>query len=513
MADVNAILIDDSTLINNFYKILAHEYGFDEVFKKIGVSAKFDFDSDDIKKINEWLNDSSTGADPKVNLIKQFEDFRAISKDPEKFEEQIKLVADLYESIIEVFDFTKKYNLKFLDYKENLNYVKNSQDFTFQLEYFRRDNLVHPLRVFLLGCYIIYADEEFWIYRTLESVKKDIPWTSHVLFSHIYILELSQQKDFLLKSVFLIWMISSLFHDIGRSIEDAKIVINDITKTYASLPNFSWGCKKISNGNEGFSGIELSCLAVQPNEIGSRKIGALIKFLKMVRAEKRNFIKAKIETKIKDLDHGAISAVLSTDYNYLEENELNFFQPVFSDKSVPFLIYLFVHYSFISISLHDNKRYFFVSPLTQLLVATDILQEWNRITKIGDIKRKICPCERIELKFYNSDGSKGKILEVIIPYEKPEDDLIKEIFDRRDKEHNDLVEELANSQDEIEIFNKFFDKGVEVRIGYLEDEKNEILKLKICGFCGYITSKEDKPTKDFNNLTCSNARCESYGRT
>lgn len=507
------IYINDDTLINNFYEILAHEYAFDEIFKKIGINPKINLTLDEVKRINEWLNNNSE-RNPKVELIRQFENFRAISKDPKKFEDQIKYTTKLFELIIDAFNISKECDLKFLDYKENLNYLKNSQDFSLRLQNFKRDNLIHPLRVFLLGCYIINADKNFWIDRTMESIKKDLFPTSNILFGPIYLKLGITNNDFRLKLVFLMWMVASLCHDIGRSIEDANETIKDVTIAYGSLPKFRWGCINISSGTKKIYELKLSSLIITPDEIGERKKRALFAFLEWVYPDEKKYryIEKIMKDKYEKLDHGVISAILSTDYEYLKYlEEENAFIEILKNP-VRFLCYSLIHYSFISISLHNNQRYFFTSPLTQLFIAVDTLQEWNRVTKIGDVERKIYPCDRIELKFDDLKGSKGKIIEAIIPYEEPTDDYIKEIFNRRKTDHEDLVKELTKSQEE-KMFYNFFDKGVELRIGYLEAKSKEILKLKICGFCGRITHINEKgANKDMNNLICSNPECESHER-
>ncbi len=601
MGKESIIYINDDTLINNFYGILKHEYAFDAIFEKIGINPNFNINLNEVKKINQWLKNNDSETDPKIELIRQFENFRAISKDPEKFEDQIKSAAQLFELIIDAVNISKECDLKFLDYKENLDYLKNSQDFFFKLEYFKRDNLVHPLRVFLLGCYIIYSDTDFWIDRIMESVKKDLYSTSDILFGPIFLKLALSTKDFRLKLLFLMWMVASLCHDIGRSIEDANETIKKVTITYGKLPKFCWSYIDISSGSRESSELELSSLCIKPDEIGEKKIKALFAFLEWIKPEylfnwkeipgkdsgrlidllkqnysidwvktaiiekidndktikvsagknyislslnnektkvnleiddgrtdefiantiigklkiykpiKRQYIERIMKEKYKNRDHGMISAILATNYEYLKYFEENAYIQIFKNP-VPFLCYLLIHYSFISISLHDSERYFFTSPLTQLFIAVDTLQEWDRITKIGDIKRVIYPCDRIELKFDDLKGSKGKVIEAIIPFDEPNDDLIKEIFDRRKTDHEDLVIELTKAQDE-KLFNDFFDKGVELRIGYLETKSKEILKLKICGFCGWITSRTEKGfNRDMNNLICRNSKCESHER-
>ncbi len=243
-----SVHINDSVLINNLYKILENEYGFKDIFNRIGISPKLNLNTDEIKKINDWIKINPPGDNSKIELIKQLESFRNISNDPKKFNIQVKSVVNLYKSIIDIFDFTKEYNLEFLDYKEHLKYLETSQIFIFEKENFKRDNLVHQLRVFLLGSYIINTDKDFWMRRVYESIKKDLPFSSHILFGP----QLSN-VEFRLKSLFFAWMIVSLFHDVGRSIEDANKTMNGIKEQYKTLPKFRWGYYRDFYGIKKFS--------------------------------------------------------------------------------------------------------------------------------------------------------------------------------------------------------------------------------------------------------------------
>lgn len=504
--------IDDDILINNFYEILKNEYGFIEIFKNIGISPQPNLNSDEIKKIKTYLKNNS-GIDLKIELIRQLEVFRDTGKELTKFEDQIKSVIKLYRLIIDIFsnNYLTEYDLKFLDYDENLNYLKRSQDFSFQLKKFKRDNLIHQLRVFLLGCYIINSDKKFWIDRTWSSVLKDLDNVGkgnfRILLKIIYYnlskIRLSKE-DFILKSVFFTWMLSSLFHDIGRSIEDANEAIKTMTKTYRDLPYFRWSYLKSSNGTKIIHNLCPTCLIIKPDDIGEEKKKALFKFLELLPTSKHKYIKKIVEAEFNNLDHGVISAILCTDSNYLKEYEST--TPVWIFKH-PFryFFYLLIHYSFISISLHNNQRYFFLSPLTQLLVAVDTLQEWERVTMIGDINMKIYPCHEIKLKFseFNINGSKCKIIEAIVPYREPENECMKGIFKRRTPKYEEFIKELAQSKSDEKTFHKFYDKGVELRIEYKEPEK--IFKMKICGLCGDIISHP-------SDLSCCNTECDNYGR-
>ena len=68
--------IDDSTLINNFYDILRHEFEFDDLFMKIGVNPKIDSNPTEIAIVKEWIKDNYDESNLEIELLNQFEIFR-----------------------------------------------------------------------------------------------------------------------------------------------------------------------------------------------------------------------------------------------------------------------------------------------------------------------------------------------------------------------------------------------------------------------------------------------------
>lgn len=215
-------------------------------------------------------------------------------------------------------------------------------------------------------------------------------------------------------------------------------------------------------------------------------------------------------------DHGVISAILCTNPDYKKEYlGMKTFQ--FFEKPELMFVYFLVHHCSIAIALHNNQRYFFATPLTQLLIFVDTLQEWERITKIEDQKIRICPCKKIKLEIENEERMRKesyKIIKAIIPYEEPEDIRLKEIFRRfnPEKQYENLVEEFGNAFElERENLNDFFQKGVELRMGQSFKGSNASLRLKICGHCGYTTSRRSSVNnKDMlEDFKCDNMECDS----
>ncbi|MCD6083859.1 hypothetical protein J7J59_07110, partial [Candidatus Aerophobetes bacterium] len=155
--------------------------------------------------------------------------------------------------------------------------------------------------------------------------------------------------------------------------------------------------------------------------------------------------------------------------------------------------------SCIAIALHDNQKYFFCSSLTQLLVICDNIQEWNRITAIGDKEEMIFPCRRIYIKLEGKEdrGMRTKIMQVFIPYERPEDIIAQEIFKRFSPEQiwRDNIKALKAAKDE-KAFSKLFQSGIELTVHILFDHSGDGCRLKI----GYDGTVECQRTNIYANF-------------
>ena len=125
-----------------------------------------------------------------------------------------------------------------------------------------------------------------------------------------------------------------------------------------------------------------------------------------------------IEKKVRNLDHGAVGAILCINRDILAVRTLSV---------RPSLIPMALE-SLVAIALHDNCKFFFCSALTQLLIFCDELQEWNRVTMIGDREVMIFPCRKIFIKIGKKDDE--RVIRAVIPYERPKDMTAQEIFRR-----------------------------------------------------------------------------------
>jgi len=174
-----SVEISDGFLINNLYKIFYNEYGesgFKDIFEEIGISSdieKGDIGDEQVKRIQEWIAKQDEKQNKQIKLIGLLEDFRKVSDNENEFDRQMEIAEKIYKPLIEVIAKrmlrgTKLYN----NYIEILKFLKNAQDYAFITKKFKRDNIIHQIRVFLLGCYILYGDKEFWVKRIKKNFKK-----------------------------------------------------------------------------------------------------------------------------------------------------------------------------------------------------------------------------------------------------------------------------------------------------------------------------------------------------
>ena len=171
-----SVEISDGFLINNLYRILYNEYGesgFKDIFEEIGISSdieKGDIGDEQVKRIQEWIAKQDEKQNKLIKLIGLLEDFRKVSDNENEFDRQMEIAEKIYEPLIEVIAKrmlrgTNQYN----NYRQILNVLKKTQDHVFITKEFKRDNIIHQIRVFLLGCYVLYEDKEFWIKQIQED--------------------------------------------------------------------------------------------------------------------------------------------------------------------------------------------------------------------------------------------------------------------------------------------------------------------------------------------------------
>jgi hypothetical protein len=408
----------------------------------------------------------------------------------------MEIAEKIYEPLIEVIGkrMTVIMNRLFTDYKAILEYFKDTQKYAFRTKEFKRDNIIHQIRVFLLGCYILYEDPKFWVKRIQEDFNKIL-----------CIREVNYRYTF--RHILEAWAIASLFHDIGRPIEDAKEALEDYKNTYKLEKSrtfrdiffyhicneclFSWdnvpgadsesllkffmddldigwaenaeisksydgktiyiskdknsaeiiinkekekAILKISDGKthdlkvKKVDGqLNIYCNDNDGERHRFNEIPLLIKpdnsvvelFVDSIGLAMDDHTSKYIERKVRNLDHGAVGAILC--FNREDPG-------AFVSSSHRLGRFSMALESLVAIALHDNCKFFFCSALTQLLIFCDELQEWNRVTMIGDREVMIFPCRKIFIKIGKKDDE--RVIRAVIPYERPKDMTAQEIFRR-----------------------------------------------------------------------------------
>jgi hypothetical protein len=266
-----------------------------------------------------------------------------------------------------------------------LKVIKKLQDFLFQIPYYR-DHLPHQLRVYLLGCYILDSQLNFIAtaiskkYGTMlaELVNKTDP-------AHKARILDSLQRGLICnpRILFDAWSVAGLCHDLGYSVEGISKLARDLNGTYKDLVP------------------ELN-MQLNPQIIPSPVLLAQMESFKGLLA---NLFESGDElAKIVDLlasvdkmDHGVWSCFFLTSENLSKEIEnkskrlkekmpkatiwdfLSNFNLVtgggFSNDLLPVLD----SEALVAIAFHNRAFLYRLSPISLLLVASDTMQEWNRI--------------------------------------------------------------------------------------------------------------------------------------
>ncbi len=465
-----SVEISDGFLINNLYKILYNEYGgsgFKAIFEEIGFSSDIErgnIGDEQVKRIPEWVAKQDEMQNEQIKLIGLLEDFRKVSDNENEFDRQMEIAEKIYEPILKVIAKrmlrgTNQYD----NYSRILKALRVAQDHVFTTKEFKRDNIIHQIRVFLLGCYVLYEEKEFWI----KQIQED--------FNKILHLIKSEDISYTFNDVLSAWTIASLFHDIGRPIEDAK----EALEKYKEIYNFKQDFREV------FFTVNVNDETHRVNEIPiliNLDKSVVNQFLNFIRQAKDDPTSRSIEKRVGNLDHGSVGAILCFN-RYIGAK----MPPSYRHRRLfPLMLE-----SLVAIALHDNCKFFFCSALTQLLIFCDGLQEWNRVTKISDQKVMIFPCRKIFIKM----GMKGneRAICAVIPYERPTDMISQEIFSRFKpmaiwEESRKKFEEATK----MKIFQRSFRKGMGLEVHVITNSEsfgNHFI-ININGNNGSVTYKE-----------------------
>ena len=480
-----SVEISDRILINRFYNLLYNEYDeYRDIFNEIGINLEIttgEIGDAQVEEINDWiegLNSNRVQDDEKIKMIELFERFRKISDKDDEFDNQLGIVKDIYEIIFGVIA-TKKMDYSLGSFNKYFyDYFLRTQEHALKISDYRRDNIIHQLRVFLLGIYILYDDKEFWRKRFREDIRAIIGEEKFkVLLTGIETSDLIGDIRLIeFKDVLIAWMLTSLYHDFGRPIEDAVKATKDINRIYdlglSVKKTYLFGIdvkrvKKIEDSlnqcviseelrdifkTEGFSLSkdsstrreeerkwkitdrediyiilkENGTLNIYKETLLSKAEDAmkeLISFLKLYVSDER--ILSIIENKAKNFNHGPMSLLACS---FLSPDRISKQgRNAIIGQANPSAIALIIESS-VAIALHSDIKCIFSTLLTQFLILCDELQEWNRVTALGDQNVRIFPCRKIYLNIGTIDGIKN--IRAVIPYEEPKDIVGQELFSR-----------------------------------------------------------------------------------
>jgi len=338
-------------------------------------------------------------------------------------------------------------NLNILNDSEKFICVlKTEQEFSFGTSYYKRDNIIHQFRVFLLGAYLLLD-------KTVGGWIVDWIWQDLLDFFPGSIRE--NLGKFNKKEIVLsIWGLASLFHDCGRGIQTFYEHLKEIKESFEKI--FLEFRLPMPDINTNF------CL----NELWSKKKETFFKLLEyfLTKEESRwssyyKNIKDNLKEAFEIPKHGIISAILISFpqaeellskweakkeelkskftrtgfYKDIGENFEELKSGIKISEQLPIITEIIIKitlpiYAALAVAFHDIEQYWFVTHLTTLLVLCDNLQEWKRLTKLGDQTVMIFPCEKIKLNFEKE--KKVKISAEISYSCGKKDGLEQEIFKR-----------------------------------------------------------------------------------
>jgi len=248
--------ITDSVLINNLYRILClPEFGlnrFREIFEEIGILSEVEngeIKHEQIRRINEWMERNRGSNNDEIRFIEYLEKFRKLSKSEGNFNEQLEVTKNIIDYLLKLLPTpSSQLLLLFVLYMRIMwrvmwSYLPKTQEHALRIAEFRRDNIIHSFRVFLLGCYILYSlYDEKGDYIT-KCFKEDLKLICECLsddFKRLIfgtlpdeiIRQHIEEVEFNIRDILLMWLLSSLFHDIGKPVEDAVEEIKRLMNTY-----------------------------------------------------------------------------------------------------------------------------------------------------------------------------------------------------------------------------------------------------------------------------------------
>lgn len=368
----------------------------------------------------------------------------------------------------------------------------------FQIAEFCRDNLVHQVRVFLLGVKLLGLNWTYWISSILYDLKKMKLNLSDELIRYWMQTDTSRLKIMIL----FFWGLSSLLHDCGKIFLPIFQITPILTiHLYSDIFQMVYKNNKLLCLIEGRSMDSMLISKLNPIQIISSKddpIDYLNNPLQLDMLQKyiltwfdENAIsdmfitdlhkcinkymqsheikinnsndKYHVNHQVRFPDHGILSAAVILDQwphsvfqRHDEVTRLNPINAIFRGGFINCLI---------TISTHSDFGGYIFSALSRLLIICDNLQEWDRITGFGDPKIKFTPCIKISLKLTQNDSSctinailkysnklsfvlteKGKVISKHVKLNKTHNDVLMLSYNNRLKapiiKYKELIEKI-----------------------------------------------------------------------
>jgi len=480
-------------------EVVVAEDSLIEKFKKFFGSKNIqqDIQSDLEKLFSLWLKEWQ-----QLNYQKDSQ------KKKDFFDELIDLCSEIYSCLTKlvcksfIVDSPIRYeeieisNLNILsNSKKFIRVLKTEQEFSFETSYYKRDNIIHQFRVFLLGTY-------FLLDETVGERIIDWIWQDVLDFFPRSIRE--NLEKFNKKEIVLgIWGLASLFHDCGRGIQTFYEHLKGIKTSFEKIfLEFKLPMPDINTN---------LCL----NELWSKKKETFFKLVEyfLTREESKwskyyKEIKGNLEKAFEIPKHGIISAILinfpqaekllskweaqkekleskftlTGFYEDVGENSEELKSAIEISKQLSIFPEIIIKitlpiYAALAVAFHDIEEYWFVTHLTTLLVLCDNLQEWKRLTKLGDQIVMIFPCKKVNLNFPKGKKEKVRINAEIFYSCSETNSLEQEIFKRWDpekkwNEFKNKIQKQVSTPMFKELYNPENSLYMEITINRERYEKN-----------------------------------------
>jgi len=376
----------------------------------------------------------------------------------------LEIVSAFYRQIDFASFFVKYLNLPREKAEALLQVLRRLQSILFRVPRYR-DHLIHQFRVYLLGCYILQENLDFFVEQFANKysciinreINKDEEHRKTI--AELLLRAFSIRLDLWFDA----WALAALCHDLGYAIEGMDIIIKHLAEIYKDLINefeMKQSVEILSPTTE--TSIQRNCLLLCIDLVFSSSAATELK--------------QYVDNLSKIKDHGIWCAFLNTPKQLAEklQNAIIKFREMSANLMLWDLVSEFysVQGSFIApvtiapllcmealiaIGFHNRQYLFRLSPLTALLVISDTLQEWGRMS-LADYEESYRRCL---VYLYFDVQNRTKILEA-------------EIYVTDQPIAEDMYKSITVN------FDAHKDKQAVIDIGKIKSEFLQDLKLNIC---------------------------------